>query len=170
MFVAFWQVQRLTREINELQKQAMDKQTELSHYQKYSSVLGGSSIMTIGNLAGLSSDLLPRGTLFAQYSDQASSMSAMQNLQQMKMMGRVPFVPNPMMQMQIEMSAYRQFKEEAMKTLKQQEINVLNQKEKEIQLELNHIEQRIKMKEKYLESCKQLADKKIDSMTPKFGA
>ena len=119
MLVAFWQVQRLTREINDLEKKAMDVRTRLSNHQKYASVLGGSSILTIGNIAGLSSTLLPRASIFAQYSDQASSMSAMQNLQAMKMMGRVPWTGNPMMQMQVEMSAFKQFKEEAMKQLKQ---------------------------------------------------
>ena len=38
MLVSFWQVQRLTREINALEKQAMDKQVELSNYQKYAGV------------------------------------------------------------------------------------------------------------------------------------
>ena len=169
MLMAFWEVQRLTREINELEKQAMDKRTELTHHQKYAGVLGGSSILTIGNLAGLSSSLLPRASLFAQYSDQASSMSAMQNLQQMKMMGRVPWTGNPMMQMQIEMSAFKQFKEESMKALKQQEVNILNQKEAEIQLDLNHIEQRLKMKRAELESCKELASTQAKEWAPTFG-
>lgn len=169
MLIAFWQVQRLTREINDLEKKAMDVRTRLSNHQKYASVLGGSNILTLGNLAGLSSDILPRASVFAQYSDQASSMSAMQNLQMMKMMGRVPMTPNPMMQMQIEMSAFRQFKEEAMKALKQQEAATLNEVEKEIQLELNQIEQRIKMKQAELESCKQLASKQATECVPTFG-
>ena len=169
MLVAFWQVQRLTREINDLEKKAMDVRTRLSNHQKYASVLGGSSILTLGNLAGLSASILPRASIFAQYSDQASSMSAMQNLQMMKMMGRVPFTGNPMMQMQIEMSAFRQFKEEAMKQLKQQEIAVMNETEKEIQLELNSIEQRIKMKRAELDSCKQLALKEAEDSVPTFG-
>ena len=87
MLVAFWQVQRLTREINDLQKRAMEVRIRLTNHQKYAGALGGSSILTLGNIAGLSSNILPRATLFAQYSDQASSMSAMQNLQMMKMMG-----------------------------------------------------------------------------------
>ena len=169
MLIAFWQVQRLTREINDLEKQAMDVRTRLSNHQKYASVLGGSNILTLGNLAGLSSDILPRASVFAQYSDQASSMSAMQNLQMMKMMGRVPMTPNPMMQMQIEMSAFRQFKEEAMKALKQQEAATLNEVEKEIQLELNQIEQRIKMKQAELQSCKELASKQATECVPTFG-
>ena len=169
MLVAFWQVQRLTREINDLEKKAMDVRTRLSNHQKYASALGGSSILTLGNLAGLSSDILPRASIFAQYSDQASSMSAMQNLQMMKMSGRVPFVGNPMMQMQIEMSAFAQFKEEAMKALKQQEAATLNEVEKEIQLELNSIEQRIKMKRAELDSCKQLASKEAEDSVPTFG-
>ena len=155
MLIAFWQVQRLTREINSLEKQAMDVQTRLTNYQKYAGVLGGSSILNLSNIAGLSPELLPRASLFAQYSDQASSMSAMQNLQMMKMMGRVPYTGNQLMQMQIETSAFNQFKEQALKNLKQQEATVLNEKEKEIQLELNGIEQRLKMKRQQLESYKQ---------------
>ena len=100
MLVAFWQVQRLTREINTLEKQAMDKQIELSNYQKYASVLGGSSILTLGNIAGLSSKLLPRASVFAQYSNQTSSMMAMQNLQYAKMMGQVPYTGNMITQQQ----------------------------------------------------------------------
>lgn len=168
MLVAFWQVQKLTREINDLEKQAMDVRTRLSHHQKYAGVLGGSSIITLGNIAGLSSDLLPRASLFAQYSDQASSMSAMQNLQMMKMMGRVPFTGNPMMQMQLEMSAFNQFKAEAMKQLKQQEASVLNETEKEIQLELNNIEQRLTMKKEELKAYKQKASDDAREAAPKF--
>ena len=169
MLIAFWQVQRLTREINDLEKKAMDVRTRLSNHQKYASVLGGSSILTLGNLAGLSAEILPRASIFAQYSDQASSMSAMQNLQMMKMMGRVPMTMNPMMQMQLEMSAFQQFKKEAMKALKQQEAATLNEVEKEIQLELNQIEQRLKMKRAELESCKNLASKEAEDMVPTFG-
>ena len=169
MLIAFWQVQRLTREINDLEKRAMDVRTRLSNHQKYASVLGGSGILNLGNLAGLSAEVLPRASIFAQYSDQASSMSAMQNLQMMKMMGRVPMSPNPMMQMQIEMSAFRQFKLEAMKALKQQEAATLNEVEKEIQLELNQIEQRLKMKRAELDSCKQLASKQAEDCVPTFG-
>ena len=169
MLVAFWQVQRLTREINDLEKQAMDIRTRLSNHQKYAGVLGGSSILTLNNIAGLSASVLPRASLFAQYSDQASSMSAMQNLQMMKMTGRVPLTGNPMMQMQLEMSAFRQFKEEAMKALKQQETTTLNEVEKEIQLELNSIEQRLKAKRAELESCKELASKEAQDAVPTFG-
>ena len=169
MLIAFWQVQRLTREINSLEKQAMEAQTRLSNYQKYAGVLGGSSIINLTNIAGLSSELLPRASLFAQYSDQASSMCAMQNLQMMKMMGRVPYTGNQLMQIQIETSAFNQFKEQALKNLKQQEASVLNEKEKEIQLELNGIEQRLKMKRQQLESYKQLASESIKDTVPIFG-
>lgn len=147
----------------------MRTQTRLSNYQKYAGVLGGSNILNIGNIAGLSSELLPRASLFAQYSDQASSMSAMQNLQAMKMTGRVPFTGNQLTQMQIEMSAFNQFKQQALKNLKQQEATVLNEKEKEIQLELNGIEQRLKMKRQQLESYKQLASDGIKDTVPTFG-
>lgn len=169
MLVAFWQVQRLTREINDLEKQAMDVQTRLTHYQKYSGMLGSSSIITVGNIAGLSSELIPRASIFAQYSDQVSSMNAMQNLQMMKMMGRVPYTGNPMMQYQMEMSAFRQFKEQSIKALKQQEATVLNEKEKEIQLELNSIEQRLNMKRKQLETYKNLASRGVQDLVPNFG-
>ncbi|MBQ7765026.1 hypothetical protein IJ384_06655 [bacterium] len=169
MLVAFWQVQRLTREINDLEKRAMDVRTRLSNHQKYAGILGGSSILTLGNISGLSAELLPRASLFAKYSDQASSMSAMQNLQYMKMMGLTPFMGNPMMQGQYEMSAFMNFKKEALKALKQQEAATLNEVEKEIELELNSIEQRIKMKRAELESCKQLAAKEAEDMVPSFG-
>ena len=155
MLMAFWEVQRLTREINYLERQAMETRNRLSNYQKYASVLGGSSVMTMNNIAGISAELLPRASMFAQFSNQASSMSAMQNLQTMKMMGQVPWTGNALAQYQIEMSAFAKFKEESMKALKQQEVQILNEKEKEIQLEMNEIEQRLKMKRAYLESVKQ---------------
>lgn len=169
MFISFWMTQRLTREINTLEKELMNRTTQLSHYQKYAGVLGGSSVVHLGNIAGLNSELLPRASLFAQYSDQASSMSAMQNLQAMKYMGRVPYTGNPMVQMQMEMSAFRQFKEQSMKALKQQEINVLNEKEKEIQLDINSIQQRLSMKRQQLEVYKQKAMEDAKASAPNFG-
>ena len=169
MLMAFWQVQRLTREINQLERQAMQKRNELSNYQKYAGVLGGSSILTIGNIAGLSSDLLPRASMFAQFSNQASSMSAMQNLQMMKMSGMVPWTGNQLTQYQLEMSAFARFKQESLKALKQQEAQVLNEKEKEIQLEMNAIEQRLTMKRAELQSVKQLAQEDAREGAPKYG-
>ena len=169
MFVAFWMIQRLTREINGLEKQVVDKQTQLSHYTRYAGQLGGSANMSISNIASLPKDLVPRASLFAQYADQASSMSAMQNLQTMKMMGRVPYTGNQMMDMQIQMSAYNQFKQEALKALKQQEVNAMNEKEKEIQLELNAIQLTLTVKRKQLESYKQLAETQAQNAAPKFG-
>lgn len=169
MLMAFWEVQRLTREINYLERQAMETRNRLSNYQKYASVLGGSSVMTMNNIAGISAELLPRASMFAQFSNQASSMSAMQNLQTMKMMGQVPWTGNALAQYQIEMSAFAKFKEESMKALKQQEVQILNEKEKEIQLEMNEIEQRLKMKRAYLESVKQQAAEDARNSTPKFG-
>ncbi len=169
MLLAFWQVQRLTREINDLERQAIETRNRLSNYQKYASVLGGTSIMTMSNVAGMSAELLPRAAMFAQFSNQASSMSAMQNLQVMKMSGMVPWTGNPMAQYQIEMSAFAKFKEESMKALKQQEIQVLNEKEKEIQLEMNSIEQRIAMKRAELNSVKQLASQEARDGAPSFG-
>ena len=106
MLMAFWQVQRLTREINYLEKQAMETRTRLSQYQKYASALGGSNVMSISNIAGLSPELLPRATMFAQFSNQASSMSAMQKEKYMKMMGMVPWTGHALSQYQIEMSSF----------------------------------------------------------------
>lgn len=169
MLMAFWEVQRLTREINYLERQAMETRNRLSNYQKYASALGGSSVMTMNNIAGISAELLPRASMFAQFSNQASSMSAMQNLQTMKMTGQVPWTGNALAQYQIEMSAFAKFKEESMKALKQQEVQILNEKEKEIQLEMNEIEQRLKMKRAMLDSVKQLAQEDARNSAPKFG-
>ena len=167
--MAFWQVQRLTREINALERQAMETRNRLSNYQKYAGMLGGSSTITMANIAGMSAELLPRATMFAQFSNQASSMSAMQNLQTMKMCGMVPWTGNALQQYQMEMSAFSKFKEESMKALKEQEIQVLNEKEKEIQLEMNDIEQRLSMKRAELQSVKQLASEEARESAPKFG-
>ena len=169
MLMAFWQVQRLTREINALERQAMETRNRLSNYQKYAGMLGGSSTITMANVAGMSAELLPRATMFAQFSNQASSMSAMQNLQSMKMGGMVPWTGNALQQYQMEMSAFSKFKEESMKALKEQEIQVLNEKEKEIQLEVNDIEQRLSMKRAELQSVKQLASEEARESAPKFG-
>ncbi len=169
MLMAFWQVQRLTREINALERQAMETRNRLSNYQKYAGMLGGSSTITMANVAGMSAELLPRATMFAQFSNQASSMSAMQNLQTMKMGGMVPWTGNALQQYQMEMSAFSKFKEESMKALKEQEIQVLNEKEKEIQLEMNDIEQRLSMKRAELQSVKQLASEEARESAPKFG-
>ena len=169
MLMAFWQVQRLTREINALERQAMETRNRLSNYQKYAGMLGGSTTITMANVAGMSAELLPRATMFAQFSNQASSMSAMQNLQSMKMGGMVPWTGNALAQYQMEMSAFSKFKEESMKALKEQEIQVLNEKEKEIQLEMNDIEQRLSMKRAELQSVKQLASEEARESAPKFG-
>ena len=169
MLMAFWQVQRLTREINALERQAMETRNRLSYYQKYAGMLGGSSTITMANGAGMSAEWLPRATMLAQFSNQASSMSAMQNLQAMKMCGMVPWTGNALQQYQMEMSAFSKFKEESMKALKEQEIQVLNEKEKEIQLEMNDIEQRLSMKRAELQSVKQLASEEARESAPKFG-
>lgn len=168
MLLFFWQTQRLTREINDLEKQAMAKHTQISNYQKYASALGGSSIMTLANIAGLPSELLPRASIFAQYSNQLSTMSAMQNLQQCKMFGQLPMMQDPNMQQQMEMSAFMRFKEQALRALKQQETQVLNEKEKEIQLELNQIEQQLAMKRKQLDAYKQQAKEGAERFAPNF--
>jgi len=169
MFMAFWQVQKLTREINDLERDAMRVRTRLSHYQKYANRLGGSSIMSMGSVAGLSSELLPRATLFSQYANQASSMSAMQQLQMMKMSGMVPWTGNQATQMQYEMSAFARFKEQSMKALKQQEIDAMNEIEKEIELEMNSIDMQLKQKKAMRESCENLLKEEIQNYVPKFG-
>ena len=169
MFMAFWQVQRLTREINDLERQAMKVRTRLNHYQKYAGKLGSSSIMRMHDVSGLSAELLPRATMFAQFSDQASSMNAMQQLQMMKANGMVPWLNNPAMQGQYEMSAFYQFKEQSMKALKQQEIDAMNEIEKEIELEMNTIEGQLKTKRAMLESCQNLLKEQVQQYVPKFG-
>ena len=117
MLMAFWEVQRLTREIHQLEHRAIETRTKLSNYQRYADRLGSSSVMTMANVAGLSAELMPRAMMFAQYSNQASTMSAMQNLQMHKMMGLVPYTVNPLDQNQMEMSAFARFKEESLKHL-----------------------------------------------------
>ena len=169
MFLAFWQVQKLTREINDLEREAMRVRTRLNHYQKYAGQLGSTSIMSAGNIAGLSAELIPRATMFSQYANQASSLSAMQNLQMMKMNGMIPWTGNQMTQMQYEMSAFAQFREQSMKALKQQEIDAMNEIEKEIELELNAIEGQLKTKRAMKESCQGLLKEQIQNFVPKFG-
>ena len=169
MLLAFWEVQRLTREINALERRAIETRTRLSHYQKYAGRLGASGVMNGANIAGLSAELIPRATMFAQYSNQASSMSAMQNLQMQKAMGLVPILNNPQSQAMMEMSAFARFKEESMKALKQQEADVLSEVEAEIQLELNSIETQIKEKQAMKESTQQLLSKEVTENVPKFG-
>ncbi len=168
LLLSFWMVQRLTREINTLEKQMMDRTNQLTKHQNYASRLGGSTNLTLNNIAGIAPELLPRATMFAQYSDQASSMSAMQNLQMMKMTGRVPFTGNPAMQMQLEFSAFNQFKQEALKALKEQEVAQMNQVEKEIQLDINEIEQKLNIKNKQLDKYKEQASKEAEDAAPKF--
>ena len=168
MVLAFWMVSRLTREIITLENQITKKQMELSNHQEYAGVLGGSSALHMGNIAGLSSSLLPRASLFAQYADQASSMSAMQNLQQQKMMGRVPYLNNQMMQMQYEQSAFMQFKQAAMKALKEQEAATLNKRETELQLELTAMQNDLAKKKKQLESYESLNEQTRERLVPKF--
>ena len=169
MFMAFWQVQSLTREINDLERQAMQMRTRLNHYQKYAGKLGGSTILRLHDVSGLSAELLPRATMFAQFSDQASSMNAMQQLQMYKASGMVPYLANPLMQQQYEMSAFNQFKEQSMKALKQQEIDAMNEIEKEIELQLNAIEGQLKAKRAMKESCQNLLKEQIQNFVPKFG-
>ncbi len=67
------------------------------------------------------------------------------------------------------MSAFNRFKQESLKALKQQEVQVMNEIEAEIQLEVNDIETRLKMKRASLESCKQLLGEQAKDSAPKFG-
>ena len=169
MLLAFWEVQRLTREIHHLELRAIQTRTKLMKYQKYADRLASSSVMTMANIAGIPSELLPRAMMFSQFSNQASSMDAMQRLQYCKMMGLIPYVGNPMYQSQMEMSAFQRFKQESLKALKQQEAQVLSEVEQEIQLEMNTIETRIKEKKAMLDSCKKLLDEQVRDSAPKFG-
>ena len=107
--------------------------------------------------------------MFAQFSDQASSMDAMQRLQMAKMMGLVPWTGNPMSQMMFEQSAFMRFKEESLKALKQQEVDAMTEIEKEIQLEMNTIDTRIKEKRAMLDSAKQLLSEEVKDNPYKFG-
>lgn len=169
MLMALWECVRLKREINILERQAIEKRITLSHYQKYAGILGATSVMSMGNIAGLAPELLSRATLFAQYSNQASSMSAMQALQMAKMTGQVIWTGNPMTQAMYETSAFNRFKEESLKALKQQEIKAISEKEAEIQMELGSIETSLKQKRAMLESTGQLVDKEARESAPKFG-
>lgn len=169
MFMALWQVQKLTREINDLERNAMRVRQKLSDHKKYADSLGRSSIMTLQDISGLSPDLLPRAYMFAQYSNQASSMSAMQTLQMMKMSGMIPFTGNQMNQYMFEMSSFARMKQESLKALKQQEIDRMNEIEKEIELEMNSIEAEIKEKKAMRDSCQNLLKEEIDHFVPKFG-
>ena len=74
-----------------------------------------------------------------------------------------------MSQMQLEMSAFRQFKEQSLKALKQQEIQVLNEKEKEIQLDINSIQQQLSVKRAQLDSYKQKSMEEAKNAAPNFG-
>ncbi len=169
MFMAFWQIQRLTREINNLERDAMRVRQRLSDHQKYANSLGRSSVMTVSELAGLSPEIFPRAFMFAQYSNQASSMSAMQTLQMMKMSGMIPWTGNQMNQYMFEMSSFARLKQESMKALKQQEVDRMNEIEKEIQLEMNNIEMQIKEKKAMRDSCQNLLKEEIQNNVPKFG-
>ena len=171
MLMAFWEVQRLTREIHQLEYRAITVRNKLERYQKYAGVLGGSTTNPLhaASVAGLPPELRTRATIFSQFANQASSMSAMQNVQMMKMSGLVPWTGNALTQYQIEMSAFARFKEESLKALKQQEVNILAEREKELELEMNTIETRLKEKRAMLESAKNLLDNGIKESVPKFG-
>ena len=169
MLMAFWEVMRLTREINELEYRAHMTRNKLSKYQKYAGTLGGTNTLSAMNLAGLSPMIFPRACLFAQYSNQASSMCAMQNLQMMKMYGMMPWTGNPLTQYQLEMSAFARFKQESMKALKEQEKAALNEIEKEIELELADIETSLKIKRTSLQSTKELLKEQAQNSGVKFG-
>jgi len=169
MLMMFWQVQRLTREINDLERQAMQARTRLSHYQKYAGQLGGNSTLFAGNISGLSAELIPRAMMFAQYSDQASSMAAGQQLSMMQASGMIPILNNPMMQQNYTMYAFDQLKKQSMQALKQREVDAMNEIEKEIELELNAIEGQLKTKRAMKESCQNNLSERVKDFVPKFG-
>ena len=66
------------------------------------------------------------------------------------------------------MSAFNNFKQQALKALKQQEASILNEKEKEIQLELNQMQMKLKEKQALLETYKEHANKRIEDFVPQF--
>ena len=169
MLMMYWQIQQLTREINNLERQAIKVRTRLSNYQEYASRLGGNTNLFSGNIAGLSSELIPRATMFSQYSNYASSVDAGQQLTMMKSMGLTPVLNNPMMQYNYDMNAFAQLKKQSMQALKQREADAMHEIEKEIELELNSIDLKIKQKTKMKESCEQRLDKRIDDFVPKLG-
>lgn len=169
MLMMISQLSKLTSEINILERTALKLRNKLTHYQKYASKLGSSSIMQMSDVSGLSSELLPRATMFAQYSNQASSMSAMQQLQMMKASGMVPWFNNSTMQLQYEMSAFNQLRQQSIKALKQQEVDVMSEIEKEIELELNSVELQLKQKTAMKESCRSSLKERIQDFIPKFG-
>ena len=162
--MAMWTISCLMRDIKSLQRQQMEITKQLSDYQKYSTAIGSNPFLTMSNIAGLSSELIPRASLFACYANQASSMSAMQNLQMMKMQGLVPMTGNPMYQYQMEMSAFMRFKQESAKALAQQEIQVMHEKESELELQAKSIEQQLKNKEARLQALEQLQDKEAEKV------
>ncbi|MCQ2739468.1 MAG: hypothetical protein MJ237_04490 [bacterium] len=147
----------------------MKKHSELMNYQRYAGRLGGSNCFGLSQIAGLAPNLIGRASMFGQYMDMASSVSAMQNLQQMKAMGRVPYTGNQYTQMQIEMSAFNKFKEQAMQSLKMQEVQMMNRKEQEIQLELNSLQQELTVKKNNLKACKELLKEQTEENAMKFG-
>ena len=169
MLMAFWEVQRLTREIHQLERQAIEKRTKLMKYQKYTDRLASSGVMTGANVAGIPQELIMRANVFAQFSNYASSMQAAQQVQQQQMMGMYSWAPNMLAQQQMITGAFARFKEESLKALKQQEADVISEVEKEIQLEMNTIDKIIKEKKAMLESCKKLLDEEVRDSAPKFG-
>ncbi len=169
MLMMYWQVQQLTREINDLERQALKVRTRLTNYQEYAGRLGGNTNLFSGNIAGLSSELVPRATMFAQYSNYASSVEAGQQLMRMKAMGMTPVLNNPMMQYNYDMNAFAQLKQQSMQAKKQREVDAMHKIEKEIELELNEINLRLKEKTKMKESCEQRLDKRLEDFVPKLG-
>jgi len=169
MLMMLWQISQLTREINDLEREAMRVRTRLSNYKSYAGRLGGNTTLFAGNISGLSSELIPRATLFARFSDDASSMEAGQQMMKMKSIGMIPAFNDPMMQRNYEMNAFAQLKQQSLQAIKQREVDAMNEIEKEIELELNSIEHSIKEKTKMKESCAQRISTRIDDFVPKFG-
>ena len=61
------------------------------------------------------------------------------------------------------------FKQEALKALKQQEVNAMNEKEKAVQLELNALQAQLQVKKSQIESYKQLVSDGAKAAAPNFG-
>lgn len=169
MFLMFWEVQKLTRSISSLEKRKIEKLNELTALQEYTGMLAGTSILNISNIAGLSPELQSRAMSFGRYSDQASSMSAMQNIQNAINCGTIPNNVDQNTKMQMIRQAFINFKEQALKALKEQEKIFLSKRDKEIQLELNELTASLKMEEAELESCKQRAMEQAQEAGRIFG-
>ena len=85
------------------------------------------------------------------------------------MMGRMPVANNPQQQYMMELSAFTRFKEESMKAIKQQEVNWLHAREREIELEIKSKQHHKEFEEGMQKAAeeKALSDAKEEA-APKF--